>query len=340
MLHGIADLRYEEVPVPVCPPGWGIVKVKAAGICSSDIPRIMTKGTYRFPTIPGHEFAGMVESVADQKDFRLVGKKVGVFPLIPCMNCTQCIKGQYEMCSHYDYLGSRRDGGFAEYAAVPVWNMTELPDSIPYTAAAMLEPLSVALHAVKRAGELKNRTVSVIGTGMIGIAAAIWAERRGCRSVSVIGRNEDKRRFVRRFPGIEYVNAAKGIYPDTEVVIEAVGTSAAIVEAISRVLPGGTVVLVGNPDGDIGLPQDVYWQIQRKQIHLSGTWNSSFGNEPDSDWKEAVEKLGEQSLDVTSLITQKYGQTRLKDGLELMARHREPYCKVMTVWNEEENEKK
>lgn len=333
VLYGTGDLRYEDTPIPSCPSGWGIVRIRAAGICSSDVSRIMTKGTYRFPTVPGHEFSGTVESVADERNKHLIGKRVGVFPLIPCGRCPQCMAGRYEMCGDYDYLGSRRDGGFAEYVAVPVWNMTELPDSVPYPTAAMLEPFSVALHAVKRAGELRGEAVAVIGTGMIGIAAAVWARLRGAEDVYVLGRNEEKRRFVEHFPGLTYINSAEEDCPKTEVAIEAVGTPVAIGEAIDQVLPGGKVVLMGNPAGDICLPQDVYWQILREQIRLSGTWNSSYGNERSSDWREAVNALKERRIDAAALITHEYDQEHLMDGLKLMERHREPYCKVMTLWN-------
>ena len=151
VLHGVNDLRYEEIDKVIPRAGWVSVKVKAAGICSSDIPRIYTKGTYHFPTICGHEFCGVVDSVGDEKDSGWVGKPVGIFPLIPCRECEQCKKGSYETCANYDYVGSRRDGGFAEYVEVPVWNLIELDPAISYTDAAMLEPLSVALHAVKKA---------------------------------------------------------------------------------------------------------------------------------------------------------------------------------------------
>ena len=97
-LYGIKDLRYEDVTMPNCPKGWAIVQVKAAGICSSDIARVFKKGTYHFPTIPGHEFSGVVSYVADKDNENLIGKKVGVFPLIPCKQCNQCKEKHYEMC--------------------------------------------------------------------------------------------------------------------------------------------------------------------------------------------------------------------------------------------------
>ena len=189
VLHAVNDLRYDEVDIPECPKGWAIVKVKAAGICSSDIARVFTKGTYHFPTIPGHEFAGEVYSVANTENAYLIGKKVGVFPLIPCRECPQCKAKHYEMCAHYDYVGSRRDGGFAEYVAVPVWNLVELPSTMSFTSAAMLEPLSVALHAMKVAGVKAGDNVAIIGTGMIGISAGQWAYRLGASCVTVIGRH-------------------------------------------------------------------------------------------------------------------------------------------------------
>lgn len=112
-LHAVNNLCYEKLEYPKCESGWCVVKVKAAGICSSDIPRVYMKGTYHFPTVPGHEFSGVVDKVADKGNEYLVGKKVGIFPLIPCRKCEQCQNGHYEMCANYDYVGSRRDGGFA-----------------------------------------------------------------------------------------------------------------------------------------------------------------------------------------------------------------------------------
>ena len=139
-LHGVNDLRREDIEKPEIPSGWVLVQVKASGICSSDIPRIFTNGTYHFPTIPGHEFSGVVAAYGEGVPEERVGKRVGIFPLIPCRTCPQCRQKKYEMCEHYDYLGSRRDGGFAEYVAVPDWNLMELPENVSFREAAMLEP--------------------------------------------------------------------------------------------------------------------------------------------------------------------------------------------------------
>lgn len=329
VLHQIGDLRYEDVPLPECPQGWALVRVKAAGICSSDIPRIFSKGTYHFPTIPGHEFAGVVESVGSLEDEGLVGRHVGVFPLIPCRECGQCHDKHYEMCCHYDYIGSRRDGAFAEFVAVPIWNIIPLDDSIPFVAAAMLEPLSVALHAIKLGKIKKGSHVGIIGTGMIGVAAGLWAKRKKADTVTIVGRSEDKRHMVER-SDLLYSTQNEEEY---DFVLEAVGTPSSIATAITMTRPGGSIVLMGNPSGDIQLNQDVYWRILRKQLHLCGTWNSSYDGVNSSDWTEAVDVLTRKELDVLPLITHTYNEESLKEGLLLMREKKETYCKVMSLWN-------
>lgn len=99
---------------------------------------------------------------------------MSVFPLKPCFKCNNCKNKEYELCSNYDYLGSRCNGGFAEYVAVPVWNLLEIPDCVCYEEAAMLEPAAVALHALKRSGFKKGDTVVVIGPGTIGMILSQW----------------------------------------------------------------------------------------------------------------------------------------------------------------------
>ena len=335
VLNGIGDLQYQELPKPQLMPGWCLVQVKAAGICSSDIPRIFTKGTYHFPTIPGHEFAGIVAETADKEAAHWVGKHVGVFPLIPCKQCPQCQQGRYELCQSYDYIGSRRDGAFAEYVAVPVWNLVEISPDIPFSAAAMLEPIAVALHAVKRAALQPGDSVAVIGTGMIGFVAAQWAKAFGAGQVDVIGRNLQKQALAEQLPGIRYKLDGEIAADSYDAVIEAVGTETAIARALEMTKAGGRVVLMGNPAGDICLPQNIYWRILRKQLTVTGTWNSSYEAGAVCDWTEACAALAEGALDVLPLISHSFDQAALPDGLDLMRSHSQPYCKVMTLWNGE-----
>lgn len=335
VLNGINDLQYLEIPQPELQPGWCLVQVKAAGICSSDIPRIFTKGTYHFPTICGHEFSGIVTKVADEENGKWVGKHVGVFPLIPCKACPQCAEGKYELCQNYDYIGSRRDGAFAEFVAVPVWNLIPVAENVPFRASAMLEPISVALHAVKRANIQKGDAVGVIGTGMIGFVAAQWAKTFGAAQVDIIGRSEGKRALAENVPGIGYKLEADLSPESYDVVIEAVGTEDAINRSLTVTKAGGTLVLMGNPAGDIQLEQNTYWRILRKQLTVTGTWNSSYESGAICDWSEAAEALATGALQVLPLISHCFSQDALPEGLDLMKNHTKAYCKVMTLWNED-----
>lgn len=330
-LKAVGDLRFEEMSIPVCKKGWCLVKVKYVGICSSDIPRIFQKGTYHFPTIPGHEFSGVVDSVADKENKALVGKKVGIFPLIPCKKCEACKSGKYEMCEHYDYIGSRRDGGFADYVAVPIWNLIVLDDTVSLKEAATMEPFAVALHAIKKASIAKNDSVCIVGTGMIALAAGQWARRMGAKSITIIGRSDYKRNLIEKSLGFKYQTINDEIeYAD--VVIEAVGSTEAIGRSIKTVRAGGRLVLMGNPSGDINLDQNTYWRILRKQINLVGTWNSSYENNQPCDWTEVRDAFNNHELEVEPLITHVFEKESLMDGLNLMREHKEPYCKVMIAW--------
>ena len=164
-LHGINDLRYEDIPMPECGQDEVLVAVKSCGICGSDVPRVYTKGTYHFPTVIGHEFAGRV--VWDpQKEYE--GEKVAVFPLLPCFHCKSCEEGNYATCENYDYYGSRRNGGMSEYIAVKRWNLLRVPERVSYNEAAMCEPVSVARHAICKLSIKEGDNLLISGAGPIG----------------------------------------------------------------------------------------------------------------------------------------------------------------------------
>ncbi len=148
-LYAPGDLRLEDVPIPFPKPDEVLVRVLACGVCGSDIPRIFEHGTYKYPLVPGHEFSGIIEKVGSETGKDWVGRHVVIYPLIPCRQCSSCYSGLYTQCLNYDYLGSRRDGGFAEYVTVPRSNIIPAPDGVPGMLSAMTEPCAVALHAVR-----------------------------------------------------------------------------------------------------------------------------------------------------------------------------------------------
>lgn len=241
VLRDIGRFGIEEMEQPVPGPDEVLVQVKAAGICGSDIPRIYHHGTYSYPLIPGHEYSGIVvetgsaaakeayvqadscnagEGMCGSQAASWIGKRVGVFPLIPCGKCLPCRQKRYEMCRNYSYLGSRRDGGFAEYVSVPVWNLIELPEKVTFEQAAMMEPMAVAVHAMRRVlhveknikcrpdlkikesqqvtkkQQVENKKlnedlrIAICGLGTIGLFLLMFLKEAGYEDILVIG-NKD-----------------------------------------------------------------------------------------------------------------------------------------------------
>ena len=349
VLHDIKDFRLEDVPVPVPSEHEVLVKVKAAGICGSDIPRVYKTGTYSYPLIPGHEFSGQVEVVGAGADSGWCGKRVGIFPLIPCKKCGPCLKKQYEMCRNYSYLGSRRDGGFAEYVSVPVSNLLELPDNVSFEEAAMLEPMAVAVHAMRRVQPKEVDTVVVCGLGTIGLLLAMFLIEEGVKNLLVIGNKEFQRQAVLRMgvPEENYcdckrVDAERWISTRTngigvDIFFECVGKNETVTQAVNSTAPAGKIMLVGNPYSDMNLEKGVYWKILRNQLMITGTWNSSFYFPEDEateldDWRYVLKKLEEKKISPAEFITHRFPMEGLEQGFHIMRDKSEDYVKVMGVF--------
>ena len=326
-LHGINDLRYEDAAILECSNDEVILKIKSCGICGSDIPRVFSKGTYHFPTVIGHEFAG---EIAFDPDGKLTGKRAAVFPLIPCFKCESCKKGNYATCENYDYYGSRRDGGMSEYLAVKKWNLVFMPDSLSFDEAAMCEPVSVGRHAVSKLKIHEGDTLLISGAGPIGIIAGQWAKSFGAKDVYFFDIDERKTRFAKKFGFKEYKDGIK-----VSAVLEGTGFSDAIARCLEAVEPSGRIVLMGNPSGDVNLPQKIYWHILRKELCVLGTWNSSY-NERINDWKESLSAMDEKKIDVTPLITHRFPLCECNKAFEMMKNKTEFYNKVMLIMNRED----
>lgn len=341
VLHGINDLRFETAEEPVLGENEVLVAVKAAAICGSDIPRIYRTGAYSHPLVPGHEFSGIVEKAGADAVNGWLGKRVGVFPLVPCGVCAPCKKKQYEMCRNYGYLGSRRNGGFAEYVAVPARNLIELPDNISYREAAMLEPMAVAVHAIRRMKPEAGEKIVVCGLGTIGMLLLIFLMEAGCKHVYAIG-NKDFQRKMAVNLGLKEENYCDGRLQDAvrwtaahtegegaDVFFECVGKNETLVQAVNAAAPGGRICLVGNPYSDMALEKGVYWKILRNQLTVLGTWNSSFTHESGDDWHYVLDRLAQEKVAPAKLVSHTFPLEELEAGLEIMRDKAEDYIKIM-----------
>lgn len=335
-LHGVGDLVYEEKDTPVPQKGEVLLKIRACGICSSDEERIYVTGTYHFPTIPGHEFAGQIVALGEDVSDELLGKRASVFPLLPCRECHSCQTQDYPMCSNYNYFGSRCDGGFSEYLAVPIWNLVLADDSVDYKVAAMSEPAAVALHAANVGNVNEGDNVAIIGTGTIGILIGAFCRLKGA-NVFICGRRQESMDFVNElgfetFSVWDMQTAAKertgGVGMD--VVLEAVGTNEAMTQAIQGVKNSGIIVAVGNPKGDLQIEKAVYWQILRRQITLRGTWNSNY-KEEENDWKRVAELMKEGGFPFEKLITRTYSMAEYQQAMDFLRDKSVSKAKVMFV---------
>lgn len=340
VLHAVRELRCEEVSTPAPGPGEVLVHVAACGVCGSDVPRVFTKGTYHFPTIPGHEFAGVISGVGAEVDPGLVGQRVAVFPLIPCRGCPACEVGAFAQCEDYNYLGSRCDGAFAEYVCAPAWNLVPVPEGVSLEEAAMSEPAAVAVHALRQAGVTVGDVVLVLGAGPIGLLVGLWAHASGAGKVLLADIDAAKLDFARTLgfealvnPAeediVEWVHAIAGRGAD--IVVEASGSSTAYQDSVRAARPFGTVVLMGNPGGEMTLSQQAYWAILRNELTVKGTWNSIYSALPCNEWRLALDYMASGRLDVRPLITHRVDLDGLWDALVMMRDRAEFSSKVMYV---------
>ena len=305
-----ARLEIERRPVPKRPgPDWVLVRVVAAGVCGSDIPRAFSGGAYRYPLVMGHEFAGVVAEPADPASQVPAGARVAVYPLIP--NPAERINeiGEYALGREYDYFGSRRDGAFQEYVWVPAFNVFPVRDDLPLVHAALAEPFAVAYHAADRPSISAGATALVIGGGPIGLMVAQWLRLRGCAPV-LVSEVDPRKRKIAEDLGFEPLDAAddpvgasmRETGGGADVVVEAVGLPATFRQAIQAAGLFGQVVFLGNIHGDFSMPEREFSSILRRELTIYGTWNSKITPRGHDEWTRVLAAIG-RTVHVASLIS-------------------------------------
>ena len=183
-------VEYQEIPEPEVKKGYVKVKVRYSGICGSDIPRVLNHGVHFYPIVLGHEFSGDVVEVGEGVTKVKVGDRVSGAPLVPCMKCSDCQKGNYSLCKHYSFIGSREQGSNADYVVIPEQNAVPFDKSVPYDQAAMFEPSTVALHGLFQNDYQGGEYVAILGGGTVGMFTMQWAKIFGSRKVVVFDISE------------------------------------------------------------------------------------------------------------------------------------------------------
>lgn len=247
------EFELQDLEQPSPQTGEVLIRVRAVGICGSDVHGMSgTTGRRIPPVIMGHEAAGDVVAVGGHVDESWVGRRVTFDSTIYCGKCDYCKSGHVNLCDNRMVLGVscdeyRRDGALAEYVAVPEHILYELPDDVSYDHGAMAEPLSVALHAVRRSPLGHDDRVLVVGCGIIGLLTIQAARATGCGTIVATDLSR------RRLEAARVCGADITVQPDelesieeVEVAFEAVGASPSFAAALGKLRKGGKIVLIGN----------------------------------------------------------------------------------------------
>jgi len=328
VLHARGDIRYEEIPTPSPGPGQVLIKVMYTGICGSDIPRVNGNASHYYPNVLGHEFSGVVAEVGDGVKSLKEGDKVAGIPLIPCFKCEDCQKGDYALCKHYSFIGSRQFGSFAEYVVVPERNAYKLDDSISFEKGAFFEPITVALHGLNRLDYKSGGIVAILGGGTIGLFTMQWAKIFGARKVVVFDINDERLQLAKKLGADECINTleegfierAKSLTEGRgyDYVYEAAGNTVTMKLAFELVANKGGVCLIGTPTKEISFTVDEWEKLNRKEFNLTGSWMSYSGEFPGKEWEQTAHYIGtgEFKLD-DSFIFKKIPLSKIADAFEM-----------------------
>lgn len=336
LLSQPGKLGMAEMPVPDVADDDILVRVRACGICGSDVHGYDGSSGRRIPPlVMGHEAAGIVERVGAAVTEFSPGDRVTFDSTVYCGRCEFCRRGEVNLCDNRMVLGVscgdyRRHGAFAEYVAVPARIACKLPDHIPFEHAAVIEALSVAVHAVGRKPPGTDDTVLVIGCGMIGLLVLQVLRARGACRVIAVDVDAARRRMAERagagstldgnnpqlIESIRSLTAGRG----ADVALEAVGRTETVQAAIRGVRKGGTVVVIGNLSTRVELPLQ---ELVTREISLLGSCASS------GEYPACVDLMASGAVDVAPLISATAPLDQGPVWFERLHRGGEPLMKVI-----------
>lgn len=342
VLYGDNDLRVQEVPTPQPGPGQVLVRVRAAGICGSDIPRLFRGGAHSYPIILGHEFAGEVAGLGQGVLGLKVGDRVAGAPLLPCMVCEDCQQGHFSLCKHYSFIGSRQPGAFAEFVVLPQRNAVKFDASVSFDQAAFFEPSTVALHGLFCGDFHPGGSVAVLGCGTIGAFAVQWARILGARRVVAFDVSDERLELARRLGATDTVNTAQDDWMQQvkdltggrgfEDVYETAGATATMHMAFELAGNKARVCFVGTPSRDVTFTPRLWENLNRKEMHVTGSWMSYSAPFPGREWELTSHYMGTGDLRFEEgLIHRRIPLAQAADAMALLAQGPVPGKVLLTM---------
>ncbi len=332
-------MTYKEIPTPTPRPGHVRLHVKAVSICGSDIMRY-TKGHRMYNLVLGHECAGIVDQVGEGVDSALVGKHAAVIPLVPCLECEQCKLGHYSACHRYSFIGSRQDGGYAEYIALPERNLLRLPAQIQFEAAALIEPSTVARHIIDLGGFVPEQTVAVLGAGSVGLMAVQGLRILGARLIISTDVVDENLKIACALGAHVALNPRQVDVPaeikrltgdGVDLALEVAGAPQTLAQTIQVTRPRGQIVCGGNQPSEASLPLSFIEDLMRKELHLNGCFMSYSSPFPGHEWTDSVEALLNGQLNVAQMISHRYPLSQAPHVFDEIAGHRLAHRKIMLL---------
>lgn len=305
--YGPEDMRWQEVADVKPSKGEVLVKVKAVGICGSDVHGYLgITGRRTPPMIMGHEFSGVVEAVGEAVENVRTGDKVAPYPVVFCGQCAYCLSGAVHICLHKRAFGVLDcDGAMAEHIAVPAKLLFKLADAVSFPVGSMIEPMAVSYRGVNSSGDISGKNILIVGAGTIGLLALAIVKMRNPAKVFVSDLS-DHRLSVAKAMGADFaLNPSSGDIADlikaetnglgVDVAFEAVGATPTVQQAMASLKIGGTAVWIGNSAKMININMQ---EIVTRELKVVGTFLYTL-----EEFKSVVDLLNQGKLNVEPMIS-------------------------------------
>ena len=307
-------IEMEERPVPAPGPGDVLVKVATVGICGSDTHYFRHGRVGSFvvdgPLVLGHEAAGTIVAVGESVDPARIGQRVSIEPQRPDPDSTETRRGHYNLCPHMEFFATPPiDGAFCDYVTIGAGFAHPVPDTVSDEAAALCEPLSVGIAAVRKAAFGAGARVLIAGAGPIGIVIAQLARAYGATEIIVSDPDAPRRERALSFGATSAIDPTTRDLGDLEVdaFIDASGAPSAVNAGIRAVRPAGTVVLVGSGAEEMMLPTQV---IQNRELTLTGVFRYA------DTWPTAIALVASGRVDLDAMVTARFPLENVAEALD------------------------